>query len=126
MPNLNNGALAPTLPACPEKRKAAPPQSSLKKNSENFSRARRNLTARQRKALQELLSAPGKVTVKRLVAVTDANNVPELIASLRKRGLEIPCEMVPFVTVDGVHSRYGCYALTDLDKARVKHMLGGS
>lgn len=124
MNNLNNDATASTLPACLNKRKAAPLQSSLSTQAGDSSKLKRNLTHRQRRALRLLLDARDQVTVRLLIAETHANNAPELIASLRRKGLEIPCEKREFTTADGVPSKLGFYELTKCDRHIALELLG--
>ncbi len=112
----NNGATASTLPACPNKGKAAPLQSSLSTQAGHSSKPKRNLTHRQRCALRLLLDARAQVTVKALIAETHVNNAPELIASLRRKGLDIPCEKREFTAADGKPSDFGLYELTKSDR----------
>ncbi len=124
MTNLNNGATAPTLPACLNKRKAAPLQSSLSTQAGDSSKTKRKLSNRQRRALRVLLDSSAKVTVKTLIAETHANNAPELIASLRRKGLEIPCEKRAFTTVDGEPGKLGFYELTESDRPIALELMG--
>lgn len=124
MPNLNNGAEAPALPACLNKRKAAPLQSSLSTQAGDSNKTKRNLTHRQRRALRLLLDTHGRVTVKALITETQVNNAPELIAGLRRRGLEIPCEKRAFTTADGELGKLGFYELTKSDRHIALELLG--
>lgn len=48
-----------------------------------------------------------------------ASNGPELVAELRRRGLELPCERVPAIDRDGRPCRPGVYRLTDADRRKV-------
>lgn len=48
------------------------------------------------------------------------SNGPELVAELRRRGLEIPCERTPCIDRDGQEVKRGIYYLTDGDKRRVR------
>lgn len=47
---------------------------------------------------------------------TPASNSTDVVRRLRKKGLEVPCERVPFVTKDGHPSWYGLYSLTTDDR----------
>jgi hypothetical protein len=49
-----------------------------------------------------------------------ASNGPELIAELRRRGLDIPCDRVPAIDRDGLPARPGIYSLTDDDRRKLK------
>lgn len=111
MSNLNNGAQAPALPAC------------LNKGAADLSTARVCLTERQKRALLVLLDPSAHATVKRLVAAANVNNAPELVASLRRLGLKIPCTNVAFTTAEGRSSRYGRYELTECDKRKALEWL---
>ena len=44
-----------------------------------------------------------------------ASNGPELVAELRRRGLEVPCERIRFIDRDGYPCRPGVYSLTAAD-----------
>ena len=53
-----------------------------------------------------------------------ASNSPHYVSILRHRyGMEIPCERVPFVTIDGIASWYGVYHLTPADRVAVRELL---
>ena len=51
--------------------------------------------------------------------IAGASNGPELIAELRRRGLEFPCDRVPAIDRDGYLTRPGVYHLTDADRRKV-------
>lgn len=51
--------------------------------------------------------------------IAGASNGPELIAELRRRGLEFPCDRVPAIDRDGYPIRYGVYHLTDTDRRKI-------
>lgn len=51
--------------------------------------------------------------------VAGASNGPELIAKLRRRGLELPCVQVPGYDRDGFPVRFGVYHLTDNDRRKL-------
>jgi hypothetical protein len=48
------------------------------------------------------------------------SNGPELIAELRRRGLEIPCDRVPVVDRDGFVVRVGVYEFPPADASAVR------
>ena len=48
------------------------------------------------------------------------SNGPELVAELRRRGLELPCERINFVDRDGFICRPGVYFLTTTDRRKVR------
>ena len=47
------------------------------------------------------------------------SNGPELVAELRRRGLEVPCERINFVDRDGFICRPGVYFLTVAERRKV-------
>lgn len=51
--------------------------------------------------------------------IAGASNGPELIAELRRRGLEFPCDRVPALDRDGYPVRPGVYHLTDADRRKL-------
>ena len=51
------------------------------------------------------------------------SNAPELVAELRRRGLEAPCERIKFVDRDGSHCRPGVYHLTDTDRHKLRRWM---
>jgi len=48
--------------------------------------------------------------------IAGCSNSPELIAELRRRGLDVPCERIKFVDRDGYICRPGVYSLTLKDR----------
>lgn len=48
------------------------------------------------------------------------SNSPELVAELRRRGLDVPCIRVPDFDRDGMPIRRGIYCLTEADKRKVR------
>jgi hypothetical protein len=52
-------------------------------------------------------------------SVAGCSNGPDLIAELRRRGLELPCTRIRFVDRDGRICRPGVYGLTSTDRRRV-------
>ena len=52
-----------------------------------------------------------------------ASNGPELVAELRRRGLDVPCERVPAIDRDGRACRPGVYHLTASDRRKVSEWL---
>ncbi len=51
------------------------------------------------------------------------SNGPDLIAELRRRGLEVRCERVRFIDRDGVSCRPGVYHLTAADRRKINAWL---
>lgn len=48
------------------------------------------------------------------------SNGPELIAELRRRGLDIPCQRTPCIDRDGFEVKRGIYYLTDRDQRLIR------
>jgi hypothetical protein len=51
--------------------------------------------------------------------IAGCSNAPELIAELRRRGLEFPCDRVPGIDRDGYQIRFGVYHSTDSDRRKL-------
>ena len=51
--------------------------------------------------------------------IAGCSNGPELIAELRRRGLDFPCDRVPAIDRDGYPIRYGVYSLTNSDRRKI-------
>ena len=47
------------------------------------------------------------------------SNGPELIAELRRRGLDVPCDRIPAYDRDGLEVKRGVYHLTHQDRGKV-------
>jgi hypothetical protein len=71
------------------------------------------------RALQELLRGP--VPRETLDKRAGCANGPELVAELRRRGLDILCVRVSFVDRDGKLCRPGVYHFTRRDRREVYH-----
>ena len=52
--------------------------------------------------------------------IAGASNGPEVIAELRRRGLDIPCKRAPCIDRDGFEVKRGIYSLTPEDLARIR------
>ncbi len=48
--------------------------------------------------------------------IAGCSNSPELIAELRRRGLDVPCERIKFIDRDGKTCRPGVYSFTTKDR----------
>ena len=72
---------------------------------------------RHLRALAVLLRRP--VPREQLDSLAGASNSPELVAELRRRGLEVPCERIRFIDRDGYTCRPGVYSLTIADRRMV-------
>lgn len=57
--------------------------------------------------------------------IAGCSNGPELVAELRRRGLEIPCEPVTRLDKDGKPCRPGVYSLTDDDRLKIANWRAG-
>lgn len=55
--------------------------------------------------------------------IAGASNGPELMAELRRRGLEAPCSKTPCIDRDGFEVKRGIYHFTDKDKRLVRAWL---
>ena len=51
------------------------------------------------------------------------SNFPDLVAELRRRGLEVPCVRVPAFDRDGQDVRIGVYSLTAADRRKINYWL---
>jgi hypothetical protein len=69
---------------------------------------------RQLRAIAVLMRRPIPRT--NLDDVVGASNSPELVAELRRRGLEVPCERIVFIDRDGYTCRPGVYSFTAKDR----------
>lgn len=69
---------------------------------------------RHLRALEALERGPVHRQVIDLIA--GGSNAPELVAELRRRGLEIPCQRVKVRSIDGRSTRCGLYVLSDCDR----------
>ncbi|WP_029525847.1 hypothetical protein [Polaromonas glacialis] len=72
---------------------------------------------RQLRALAVLLRRP--VSREELDHIAGCSNGPELVAELRRRGLEVPCERIRFIDRDGCACRPGVYNLTIADRRKI-------
>ena len=51
------------------------------------------------------------------------SNGPELVANLRRKGLEVPCDRVPVIDRDGFEVLRGIYYLTKKDRRKIQRWL---
>lgn len=72
---------------------------------------------RHLRAIHALLRRP--VSRQELDSVAGAANSPELVAELRRRGLDAPCERISFIDCDGNPCRPGVYSFTIGDRRAV-------
>lgn len=73
---------------------------------------------RHQRALDALMRGP--VSRNSLDAIAGVANGPDLIADLRRCGLQIPCERIKAEDRDGRTCRPGVYMLTEPDRAKVR------
>lgn len=73
---------------------------------------------RHLRALAALLRRP--MPRENLDTEAGCSNGPELVAELRRRGLDVPCERINFVDRDGFTCRPGVYFLTVADRRKVR------
>ena len=80
--------------------------------------SKRNFTGtdnpRHLRAITALLRRP--ISRQELDSVAGASNSPELVAELRRRGLDAPCERIDFIDRDGNKCRPGVYSFTTGDR----------
>jgi hypothetical protein len=55
--------------------------------------------------------------------IAGCSNSPELVAELRRRGLDLPCQLVQDIDRDGRPIRRGVYFLTDSDRRKLNAWL---
>jgi hypothetical protein len=65
------------------------------------------------------LLAAGALTREQLDAVAKASNGPQLVAQLRRRGLDIPCDRRCVTDADDKTVRPGLYHLTHADRRKL-------
>lgn len=76
---------------------------------------------RHQRALALLLQRPAKR--EEVDRAAGCSNGPELIAELRRRGLDVPCKRVEALDRDGKPCRPGVYSLTAADRRKVHRWL---
>lgn len=79
------------------------------------------LTPRLQRLLHALVANPSGLSREDCDRATPCSNSPEYVSQLRERlALAIPCELVPFITIDGHKSKRGVYRLTAADRAKLE------
>ncbi|MBV1786754.1 hypothetical protein KQ940_01640 [Marinobacterium sp. D7] len=78
-------------------------------------------TPRQHRLLQALQNGP--LHREDADRVAGASNAPAVVAQLRARGWDIPCEWVGHIDRDGKSGRHGVYHLSDRDRLKLREML---
>jgi hypothetical protein len=79
---------------------------------------KQTLSPRIQRAVRALMNGP--IMRENMDAIVGCSNGPELVAGLRRKGLEIPCERVERYDKDGNACYPGQYSLTPEDKQIVK------
>lgn len=69
---------------------------------------------RHLRVISALLRRP--ISREELDSVAGASNGPELVAELRRRGLDAPCERISLIDRDGQPCRPGVYSFTTRDR----------
>lgn len=78
------------------------------------------LTPRLDRLLRALLASINGLSREQCDRATPCSNSPQYISCLRYRyGLDIPCHLRPFVTIDGTKGTYGVYCLTSADREKL-------
>jgi hypothetical protein len=72
---------------------------------------------RHLRAIYALLQRP--MPREHLDREADCSNGPELIAELRRRGLDLPCDRIPVHDRDGLEVTRGVYHLTSTDRRKI-------
>ena len=95
-------------------------------DNENYSSQKRQAfdgtsNPRHLRSLHGLLK--GALTREALDRVAGCSNSPELVAELRRRGLEVRCTRVPAFDRDGKPIRYGVYHLNGRDRKLIYRWL---
>lgn len=84
------------------------------------------LPARLERLARAFLASGGGLSREAVDRATPCANGPEYVRQLRQRlGVNIPCRMVPFLTIDGNASRRGVYRPTADDRAKLADALKG-
>lgn len=78
-----------------------------------------SISPRHLRAIVGLLRRP--ISREELDRVAGCSNSPQLVAELRRRGLDVPCRMLSGRDRDGRTVRYGEYRFTRKDRRKVMH-----
>ncbi len=73
---------------------------------------------RHLRAIAALLASPQPREV--LDDRVGCSNGPELVAELRRQGLDVPCQRTPCIDRDGFPVKRGIYFLTPSDKRKIR------
>lgn len=77
---------------------------------------------REQRLLAALLDR-GATSRHDLDGIAGCENTPDLIFRLRNSGFDLPCERRRLVDRDGETVRIGIYSLTEVDRAKARHVL---
>lgn len=97
-------------------------KAKLSVNSVQGSRQFTTCNPRHIRALRELVRC-NFVWRESLDAIAGTSNSPDLVAELRRRGLDVPCVRVVCSDRDGRETRPGRYSLTVADRRKVLQLL---
>ena len=100
-------------PSLPEGKPSAPDQA---KSSTFHTENPRHL-----RALHALMTRP--MPRENLDRAVGCSNSPELVAELRRRGLDVPCDRVEAIDRDGLPCKPGVYHLTEQDFRKLNRWL---
>lgn len=76
---------------------------------------------RHLRAIRALMTRP--MPREHLDRAVGCSNAPELVAELRRRGLDVPCEKIADVDQDGLPIKRGVYYFTEHDRRVVNRWL---
>lgn len=107
----------------PEKHEARRQPGNVGRTNSTTTPAFYTTNPRHQRALALLLQRPAKR--EEIDSRAGCSNGPELIAELRRRGLDVPCERVEALDRDGRTCRPGVYSLTAADRRKVARWLAG-
>lgn len=96
-------------------------ESAPSKRDSNTSKFTGTDNPRHLRAIAALLRRP--MPREQLDRAAGCSNGPELIAELRRRGLDVPCERVPDLDRDGRPIKRGVYALIKSDHRKLNAWL---
>lgn len=87
----------------------------------NYNRFTGTENPRHLRAIQALRTSP--MPREHLDRVVGCSNAPELVAELRRRSLDLPCERVADFDRDGESIQRGVYYLTEADRRKITRWL---
>ncbi|MBS4003005.1 MAG: hypothetical protein KGZ91_06490 [Afipia sp.] len=90
--------------------KNAPDHITAIESAQNSAKFTGTDNPRHLRAIAALLKRP--ISRQELDSVAGAANSPELVAELRRRGLDVDCKRIDFIDRDGKKCRPGVYSLT--------------